>query len=71
MMVLQAVAAGARSADEVRAYLAATTYRGLAMTYRSDGAGNMAHSAVIMCYDGASRIPDIVARYDNVTGVLD
>ena len=71
MMVLHAVAAGARSADDVRAYLSATTYDGLAMTYRSDGAGNMAHSAVIMCYDGSSRVPAIVARYDNVTGVLD
>ena len=40
------------------------------MTYKSDGTGNMAHSAVIMCYDGTSRVPRIVKRYDNVTGVL-
>ena len=69
MMVLQAVAAGARDADGVRRALAEGRYRGLAMTYRSDGKGNMAHDAVILCYDGASRVPTIVRRYENVSGV--
>jgi len=36
------------------------------MTYKSDGRGNMAHSAVILCYDGASRVPKIVQSYDNI-----
>ncbi|WP_448206853.1 ABC transporter substrate-binding protein [Azospirillum sp. sgz302134] len=69
-MVLEAVKAGARTTEEVRKALSEGTYRGLAMTYRSDGKGNMAHSAVIVCYDGASRVPAIVKRYDNVTGVV-
>ena len=70
MMVLSAVAKGARSAEDVRKALATTVYKGLAMTYKSDGKGSMAHSAVIVCYDGKSRVPRIVKRYRNVTGVL-
>ena len=69
-MVLEAVRNGAGSAEEVRKALSAGTHQGLAMTYRSDGKGNMAHSAVIVCYDGASRVPAIAKRYDNVTGVV-
>ncbi len=49
--------------DAVRARLAVDTYRGIAATYRSDGKGNMAHEAEIVCFDGTSRIPSIVARY--------
>jgi branched-chain amino acid transport system substrate-binding protein len=30
----------------------------------------MAHSAVIVCFDGKSRVPKIAKRYDNITGVL-
>lgn len=63
-MVLAAVADGAATPDAVRAALSSTAYDGLAMRYRSDGKGNMAHSAVIVCYDGTSRIPKIVKRYD-------
>ncbi len=70
MMTLQAVRQGARSPKAVADWLSANAYEGLAMTYKSDGTGNMAHSAVIMCYDGTSRVPRIVKRYDNVTGVL-
>lgn len=69
-MTLAAVAGGARSAADIAAALSRMTYDGLAMTYRSDGKGNMAHSAVIVCYDGASRVPRIVKRYDNLTGAL-
>lgn len=69
-MLLAAIGAGATSAAEVRAYLATRRYQGLAMTYASDGKGNMAHSAVILCYRGDSRIPAIVKRYENLTGVL-
>jgi branched-chain amino acid transport system substrate-binding protein len=64
MMVLSAVAGGARNAAEVTRALQTGTHRGLAMTYRSDGRGNMAHSALIVCYDGQSRIPRIAKRYD-------
>lgn len=68
-MALAAVAAGARDAAGVRKWLAANSHDGLAMTYRSDGKGNMAHDAVIICYDGNDRVPNIVKRYENVTGV--
>ncbi len=68
-MVLNAVKAGARDAAAIRAALAEGTHQGLAMTYRSDGSGNMAHDAVIVCYDGTSRVPGIAARYENVSGL--
>jgi branched-chain amino acid transport system substrate-binding protein len=70
MMTLDAIAKGARTAADIQQRLASSTYEGLAMTYRSDGKGNMAHSAVIICYDGKSRVPRVAKRYDNVTGVL-
>jgi branched-chain amino acid transport system substrate-binding protein len=66
MMVLDAIAKGARSSTALRDALAQESYQGVAMRYRSDGTGNMAHSAIIVCYDGASRLPKIVRRYDDV-----
>ncbi len=69
-MVIAAAAKGAKTAADVQKALSTTTYKGLAMTYKSDGKGNMAHSAMIICYDGTSRIPKIVKRYENITGVL-
>jgi len=69
-MVLDAASKGARTAADVQKALSSTTYKGLAMTYKSDGKGNMAHSAMIICYDGVSRTPKITKRYDNITGVL-
>ncbi len=68
-MILAALAGGARDTEGVRAYLAGNRHMGLAMEYRSDGKGNMAHDAVIVCYDGTSRVPHIVKRYANVTGL--
>jgi branched-chain amino acid transport system substrate-binding protein len=70
MMALDAVAKGARTPADIQGRLATTTHKGLAMTYKSDGKGNMAHSAVIICYDGKSRVPRVVKRYENITGVL-
>jgi branched-chain amino acid transport system substrate-binding protein len=69
-MVLTAVDLGARTAANIRDWLSSQRHEGLAMTYASDRKGNMAHSAVILCYDGDSRVPAIVKRYDNITGVL-
>jgi branched-chain amino acid transport system substrate-binding protein len=63
MMVLAALKSGARDPRAMRDYLAGKTHRGLAMTYRSDGKGNMAHDALIVCYDGKDRVPRIVKRY--------
>jgi branched-chain amino acid transport system substrate-binding protein len=51
------------SGETVRAKLSALSHRGLATTYRSDGKGNMVHAAIIVCYDGSSRVPAIAQRY--------
>ena len=64
MMVLDAVAHGARTAADVTKVLSSESYHGLAMTYRSDGHGNMAHSAIIICYNGKSPVPVVVKHYD-------
>ena len=64
MMVLDATAHGAPDAAAVTQALSTGSYPGLAMTYKSDGLGNMAHSAVIVCFDGASRIPAVAKHYD-------
>ena len=64
MMVLDAVAHGATTAAEVTKALSTESYAGLAMTYKSDGHGDMAHAAVIICYDGTTRIPAVVKHYD-------
>lgn len=66
MMVLEAVARGAQGPAEVVRALQTGSHRGLAMTYKSDGRGNMAHSAQIVCYDGQTRIPRVVKRYDDI-----
>ena len=67
-MVLDAAAKGAATPEEIRDVLSHATYKGLAMTYRSDGKGNMAHSASIVCYDGSSRLPTVAKRYEAVAG---
>ena len=62
-MALTAIAAGADTAEALRDVLATGSHDGIAMTYRSDGTGNMAHDAVIICYNGRDRVPEVVARY--------
>ena len=52
-----------QSGKPVSDVLASGPIKGLAMTYESDGKGNMAHDAIIVCYDGTSRTPKIVKRY--------
>lgn len=47
----------------VRSALGRDSYKGLVTTYKSDGKGNMAHEALIVCYDGTSRVPKVVQRY--------
>ncbi len=64
MMVLKSVAQGATDAASVTKALSTERYPGLAMTYHSDGHGNMAHSAVIICFDGTSRTPIVAKHYD-------
>lgn len=60
---VNAVAAAARSPNAIAETLSKMRFAGLAMTYQSDGRGNMAHDAMIVCYDGASRTPRIAKRY--------
>ena len=48
---------------KVREKLAAARYQGVATTYWSDGKGDMAHDAEIVCFDGNDRVPRPVARY--------
>ena len=64
MMALDAAAHGAANPAAMTVALATGSYQGLAMTYKSDGQGNMAHSAVIVCYDGTSPVPRVVKHYD-------
>ncbi len=61
-MAIDAAVQGARGPEEMRAALASGNFTGLAMTYKSDGMGNMAHDAIIMCYDDQGR-PRIDRRY--------
>jgi len=69
-MVLAALEDGAKTAEDVRVWLSSNVFKGLAMTYKSDGKGNMAHDALIICYDGASLVPTIAKRFHNVDGAL-
>ena len=48
----------------VQARLANEEWQGVVTTYKSDGKGNMAHHAEIICYDGTGRVPTVAARYD-------
>ncbi len=56
-------AGGPVTPQAVRDRLATATYTGLVTTYKSDGKGNMAHEALIVCYDGTSRVPRTAERY--------
>jgi branched-chain amino acid transport system substrate-binding protein len=48
----------------VRKALEEGSFSGIAMRYRSDGHGNMAHQASIVCFDGNSPVPQVVKKYD-------
>ena len=64
-VVLKTLARDGRPATPaaVRDALATNEYRGVVTTYRSDGKGNMAHEAEIICFDGTSRVPILATRY--------
>ena len=70
MMALTLMAKGVKTAEELRAALQAETYKGVAMTYKSNGEGDMAHDADIVCWNGTSRIPEIAAHYSGDELVL-
>jgi len=63
MMTLQMIKDGAKTAEDLVAALGSSTYKGVAMTYKSNGKGDMAHDADIVCWDGKSRIPNIAKHY--------
>ena len=52
----------------LREALSTQDYKGVVTTYRSDGKGNMAHEAEIVCFDGTSRIPALARRYSFPAG---
>jgi len=51
------------TAEQMREALANGTYEGVAKIYKSDGNGDMAHDAEVVCYDGTSRIPTVARHY--------
>jgi len=67
--MLATIVAGLKKAKQtvtpsaVRNALDRDSYEGLVTTYKSDGKGNMAHEAEIVCFDGTSRVPKVVERY--------
>jgi branched-chain amino acid transport system substrate-binding protein len=63
MMVLSLLAKGARTPEELRVALQRETYEGVAMTYKSNGRGDLSHDADIVCWEGTSRIPKIMRHY--------
>lgn len=63
-MVIDAALKGAKTPEDMRRALATASFKGLAMTYKADAKGNMANSAIIICYDDKSRVPKIAKRYD-------
>jgi branched-chain amino acid transport system substrate-binding protein len=62
-MLVAAMRNGAKTPADVRTALSRMQYPGIAMTYQSNGRGDMAHSAVIVCYDGKSHRATITKRY--------
>jgi branched-chain amino acid transport system substrate-binding protein len=48
---------------KVREKLSSARYQGVVTTYQSDGKGDMAHDAEIVCFDGTDRVPRPAARY--------
>ena len=63
MMAMSVIAKGATTAEAVAKALNETSYQGVAMSYKSNGHGDMAHDADIVCWDGSSRIPKVVEHY--------
>ena len=47
----------------VRERLGTARWQGVVTTYWSDGKGDMAHEAEIVCFDGTERVPRPTARY--------
>jgi len=63
MMALSLIAGGADTPEKLMAGFHNTTYKGIAMTYKSNGKGDMAHDAEIVCWNGTSPIPSVAIHY--------
>jgi branched-chain amino acid transport system substrate-binding protein len=63
MMALTLMSKGAKTAEELRAAFQRESYEGVAMTYKSNGRGDLSHDADIVCWDGTSRIPKVAMHY--------
>ncbi|HMS44567.1 MAG TPA: ABC transporter substrate-binding protein, partial [Alphaproteobacteria bacterium] len=50
--------------NQLRFGLSQQPFNGLAMSYQADAKGNMAHSAIIICYNGYNHQSEIVERYN-------
>ncbi|TWT05632.1 ABC transporter substrate-binding protein [Reyranella sp. CPCC 100927] len=61
--IVKAKGVDAVTGDAVRARLSTMRWPGLATEYWSDGKGNMAHEALIVCYGGTDRVPAIRSKY--------
>jgi branched-chain amino acid transport system substrate-binding protein len=70
MMALKLIGEGADTAEKLREAFHKASYKGVAMTYQSDGEGDMAHDADIVCWDGSSRVPNVAAHYAGEEMVL-
>jgi branched-chain amino acid transport system substrate-binding protein len=70
MMILSLLAQGATRPEELRQALQRETYEGVAMTYKSNGHGDLSHDADIVCWDGTSRIPKIMRHYSGEQLIL-
>lgn len=72
-MLMQALAATATAPQkhpivmvrqQIQHFLTTTPFQGVGMRYVADAQGNMAHSGLIICYDGNSRLPVVAKRYE-------
>jgi branched-chain amino acid transport system substrate-binding protein len=70
MMALTLIGNSADTSEKLIAAFHGTTYKGVAMTYKSNGKGDMSHDADIVCWDGTSRIPSRAAHYAGEEMVL-
>jgi len=70
MMALSLIAGGADTPEKLIAGFHNTTYKGVAMTYKSNGKGDMAHEAEIVCWNGTNPIPAVAIHYTGQELVL-
>ena len=69
-MALTLISQGADTPAKLMDAFHKTTYKGVAMTYKSNGKGDMAHDAEVVCWNGTSRIPSQAARYSGEDMIL-